>query len=661
MAGDAASLQDRGEDQGAPPAVIGEVGQQQGKVYLRPFRALAPVAIHRPDDAPHDAAPVPASRAESCSHSGAATDVESPHLGGRGRASGGATSMASAPTSGRDGDLAKAQARYQYLIRAENQIAPIAMAKSWPWLAEQYGPSWILPFLPNFLFAQARNLTQRLRCGLQRATFRFDKLDAYNQLFSGPLPSFARGWEESTDDEHDAAFAWWRIAGANPLLLRREDDVRSLCRRIPLAVERIEARLSQRLGRPVSLDEEARCGRLFAADFRLILSALQWEQPEAKRDSRWREKYLAAPIGVFLEAPSFYPASALVPLAIQIDHAQPAPEHNPVYYPDDGWGWRVAKAYLETSDVTWQAAFGHVYRTHLVMEPFCMATPRQLSPRHPVRVLLQPHTRFTLTANQAAYKYIIERSELYNEIYAATLEQLREVAIQGYLETGFLDLQLEADLALRGVQDSLALYPYRDDLRLWLEPIRDFVQAYVEACYADDAAVQADGELRSWKEELTDPVRGAVRKLVPDERLDTRQKLVDLLAQLLFTAGPGHASQHYSANYYYRYAPAFPAGTYAPPPLANDAIDFARWLPMLPPIDAASDQFRDNTYTNYKYDRFGSYRRFPLGSVPQARAPIERLQAALTGIERTIEERQQGRLFPYEFVLPSRVPNSVNI
>ena len=136
---------------------------------------------------------------------------------------------------------------------------------------------------------------------------------------------------------------------------------------------------------------------------------------------------------------------------------------------------------------------------------------------------------------------------------------------------------------------------------------------------------------------------------------------MDLLAQVLFAAGPGHAAQHYSADYYYRYTPAFPAAVYGPPPRKTDLLDYASWLSLLPSIDRASDQFRSNTFTTFYYDRFGSYDRFPLGSLPEARRPIERLQTALQDVEDVIQQRQATRLFPYEFALPSRVPNSINI
>jgi len=558
------------------------------------------------------------------------------------------------PLVSRHPAVVAARDAYRYMSSDENQVWPIARAKSWPCWHEQYMPSWLLPFLPTWLDAQARHLVQRVRSGIEHATFRFDKLASYSELFVGERPPFA---EQMTDAAHDDAFGWWRIAGANALLLRRADDLGALCARIPLPVQRIQDRVLKVLGRPVSLDAAARYGQLFVADFELLLKAMQRVRANVPRDSRWRAKYLPAPIGVFLDT-----GSGLLPLAIQIDQPQANSAHNPVYTPDERWPWIIAKAYFEAADVTFQSGFSHVFSTHLLMESFCMATPRQLPPHHPVRHLLEPHTRFTLKANHEAYRYLTNRRKLYNEIYAATLEQLRAVAIEGYYEHGFMELQLEADLQRRGVETTPIRYPYRDDLRLWLRPIHDFVRAYVEAFYADDAAVETDVPLQAWKDELTDGARGAVRNLVPGNRLDSRQKLVNLLAQLLFTAGPGHASQHYSADYYYRYAPTFPAAVYAPPPRKAESLDYARWLAMLPSIDQASDQFRSNTFTNFRYDQFGHYERFPLGSnVPEAREPIARLRAALAEVEREIRQRQAARLFPYEFALPSRVPNSINI
>jgi arachidonate 15-lipoxygenase len=562
------------------------------------------------------------------------------------------TNASAARKARRERQLERARNRYQYRDEEDNQLHPIPVAKSWPWRAELYGPSWALPLVPLYLGAYANRVRNGLRFALQKLTFRFDKLQAYQQLFPGGMPPYTAKWNG------DALFAYCRVAGANPLGLRRESSLEALRRRIPFEPKRSEAWLQQQLQREVSLDAEAREGHLFSVDFELIQRAL----PRSRtRDSRWREKYLPAPIGVFLEAPGVHQDSALVALALQIDQVQPTPEPNPVYYPDDGWGWRIAKLYFEVADVSFNAACGHVLRTHLQMEPFCLATARQLSGDHPVSVLLRPHLRFTLAANRGAYKSFIDRSKTYFDFYAGRLEETRQIAIQSYLQTDFLDLGLEADLARRGVDRTPTDYPYRDDARLWLDPIHEFVASYLRAFYDSDSGVVGDEELQAWFGELVAPHLHTPRRLVPGNRLDTRGKLVDLLAQVLFIAGPGHASQHYPSTHYYRYAPVFPGAAYSPPPWKGGLVHEARHRNTLPPIRSASRQFTYNTFLNYRYDAFGHYERHALGSLPQAKEPIRRLQERLAEVERDIEERGRTRPLPYDFLRPSRVPNSINI
>jgi arachidonate 15-lipoxygenase len=376
-------------------------------------------------------------------------------------------------------------------------------------------------------------------------------------------------------------------------------------------------------------------------------------------------KYLPAPIGVFLELPGFNEGIDLVPLAILID--QPAGARNRVFYPDEvpkkrkNWGWEIAKLYFETADEIFHAGCGHVLRTHLAMNPFCMATPRQLPDNHPVSMLLRPHTRFTLATNEAVYEYYVNPKKAYADFYSGKLEEHRRFSISSYEAKSFLDLSLPAELESRQVCESPEVYPYRDDALLWLKPIRDFVTEYIDAFYADDAAINHDVPLQAWKDELVHPDCGGVRGLVPDDALDTRKKLVDLLAQVLFIAGPGHASQHFAEMYFYRYPPAFVGSAYAPPPWKECDANKARWYQTLPPIGQATKQFIYSTFGNFQYDTFGHYRRYPLGRLPEAQEPIRKLQAALCEVESTIHARGATRPLRYDFLLPSRVPNSINI
>ena len=563
--------------------------------------------------------------------------------------------------------LARERQRYRYRPLRENQLAPIATAEKWPWLKEQYFLSWGIPFLPYFVGAWANYFVKKALFFFAKISFRAQKLDAYDRLWrAGEKPD----WTSEEIGFSDATFAWMRIAGSNSVVIRRAPDLQELQKRIPLDVARIETWLDGR-GHTVSLAREAGEGRLFVVDFADLWEGLE-RAPVGNRthDSRWREKYLACPIAVFLEAPGVNEGCDLVPLAIQIDQPQPAGVENPVFYPDQAddptrvdevWSWRLAKAYFQTADINSHSSVGHVLRGHLLMEPFCVATPRQLPESHPIFVLLRPHTKYTLPANAAAYTFYINRKKTYSLLYSGTLEDSRNISKVAFESHGFRDFGLRADLEERGVIDVLQDYPFRDDAMLWLPPIRTFVSDYVDLYYADDASLLADSDLQAWAEELMDPARGAVRNMVPDERLDTREKLVELLAQVLCIAGPYHSSQHYAGAYYNRQAAIFPSAAYLPPPTEPGERDFSRWWRMLPPIAVAAKQKAYNDFVEYRFDAFGHYDRYPLGRKAEVQPLIAALQASLERIEAKIESRQAGRMLRYDFLKPSRVTNSANI
>jgi arachidonate 15-lipoxygenase len=555
---------------------------------------------------------------------------------------------------------------YAYKKKEDNALDPVCVADRYPLLLESQDLAWASRFLPGSIRAWSNLLLKRAQIRAQQVARRFDVLRAHDQLFYGDPPGFAR---EYTDD---AAFAYRRVAGPNAIEITRVEDLADLLTKIPLS----RTAVARGLRRPIDLQRAVREGRLFLVDFCRIVQALRPQalSPRAMRkkgkvlrrradrartrDSRWRQKYLPAPIGVFLEDPDRAPH--WLPLAIRIDQPQPDKrEHNPVYHIGGGAGWKLAKLYFEVADQNAHFGCGHVHRTHFVIEPFCMATARQLSFQHPVHLLLQPHIRYTLATNNSAYKYFLDRRKIYFAFYAGTLEESRQLFIKSRVAFGKLDIHTE--LRSRGVMDRPHDYPYRDDALLWREAILRFVRAYVDAFYRRDAQVGADPELQAWAEELMSRDGGNVEGLVRSQRLDTVDKLVTLLAQVLFIAGPGHAAQHYSEMYYYRYAPAFPAAAYGPPPWQQERPTEARFRNTVPPIEPASLQFTYSQFGDFRFDRFGDYSAYPLARVRGAAAPIRQLQDDLQVIEHTIERRLSGRLIPYDFLLPSRVPNSINI
>ncbi|MDC0671894.1 lipoxygenase family protein [Nannocystis radixulma] len=548
--------------------------------------------------------------------------------------------------------LAVAQTRYTYARREDNPLAPIAVAGEFP-LSELYGPRWALPYLPHLLRSVADAQAKKLLYRLRAAVGGVDKLDGFRDLFSPRLGLHAP--PSVTEHQRDGLFARNRIDGPNPLLLARVRDLDDLRRRLPLG----DAELAQVLGDGATLAAEHAAGNLFVADFELLARSLA---PGALvgRDSRWRGKYLPAPVALFCQRPGRDPQCDLVPVAIRVD--QPgAAEPNPVYLRDGSPRWALAKTYVEIAEFNLQAMSSHIYRHHYVAEPFAVSMRRQLAPSHPIHVLLRPHTQHTIAVNRAALNLLQKPDGVFATLYAGELPETRNIMVRSYERWSVREQELEADLAARGVGDGPREYPWRDDARLWTPVLRRFAAAYVRTYYRDDAAVRDDAELQAFVAELQADDGGRLRGLLPGARLDGLDVLVDLLAQFLFIAGPGHAAVHFPQTDHFTYVPAFPGAAYRPPPREHEVVDAARIAATLPPFAVGADQFQNNQIACYRFDRFGDYSRFELGHVAAARPVIARLVADLAAIEREIERRNHARPRPYPYLLPRLVPNSINI
>src|SRR5689334_6755715 len=84
------------------------------------------------------------------------------------------------------------KSRYQYKPADDNKLKPVCVADSYPFLLEGQDAAWITRFLPGSVRAWSNYLLKRLRFLGQRATFSFDQMAAYTQMFYGGVPEFAQ-------------------------------------------------------------------------------------------------------------------------------------------------------------------------------------------------------------------------------------------------------------------------------------------------------------------------------------------------------------------------------------------------------------------------------------------------------------------------------------
>ncbi len=451
------------------------------------------------------------------------------------------------------------------------------------------------------------------------------------------LPPVANGYQ------NDRAFAWMRLAGPNPVVLQQwtqQDDRLSLS----------DAHLRTTVPTD-SLDAAFAEGRMYLADYSLLDGA-QWN------DFPNGQKYLYAPLAAFVVEQT---SKTLLPVAIQCK--QTPARDNPIFTPDDGFNWLIAKTIVEIADANLHEAHTHLGRTHLFVEPFVVTTFRQLAPTHPLARLLVPHFEGTLAINAAAWQKLIATKGPIDALFGGAVETSRAVAVTGVQTASVMDMLLPDTLRQRGVQDSDALpdYPYRDDAMLYWNAIVQWVQSYLNIYYNTDLDVQQDHELQGWARELGAANGGRLRGLPNGGQLRTFAELTDIISLVIYTSSVQHAAVNFPQYDIMSYVPGMPLASYAPAPASKAPASQADYLAMLPPMDMAELQMElGYLLGSVHYTQLGQYARKQFGD-PRISASLTRFQQQVASIGNTIATRNQKRFRPYQTLAPAGIPQSINI
>lgn len=466
----------------------------------------------------------------------------------------------------------------------------------------------------------------------------------YEKLFQLiKLPLAARLWQE------DWYFAWQRLAGTNPTQIQRVSAA-GLPDYFPVTPELFE-RASQSGDR---LDVAIAESRLFIVEFSTLRGI-----PTGFGEG-WR-KYLSTPIALFLLDQRRQ--QPLKPICIQCDSvAAPGPE-NPIFIPQDGMAWQMAKTILQVADSNYHGVVLHGTYCHMMVGLVAIFTYRNLAPSHPIRILLQPHFQFTV-AIDAATRGLFEPGGRTPTLQSVSLQGTLELSRRGLVEFNWHEQSAPRALERKGVLDLDVLpeYPYRDDTLLLWDAICNFVNQYVRLYYASDLDVSRDGEVQAWLQELGTKQGGNIQGIGNAQgQVETIQDLITFVAQIIHRATAYHAAINYSVFPAMGFAPNMPAAAYAPPPVADKTYTFDDFLALLPPQSLALGQIEDvfevsNMFVNvlgeYGCDYFQDRRVQPL---------VAAFQHRLQQIEFEIETRNQTRALPYTLLLPSHIPASIHI
>jgi len=227
------------------------------------------------------------------------------------------------------------------------------------------------------------------------------------------------------------------------------------------------------------------------------------------------------------------------------------------------------------------------------------------------------------------------------------------------------------ELANRGVLDRnvLPYYPYRDDALEIYAVVRRYVYQVLAVHYTDQRRLAEDTELQAFLRELDLEIAdGGVgllrRRSLRGSRVlgvQTLAELVDLCTWIISASSLAHAAVNFGQFERYVFTPNYPVCLVGAPPTSKANINDAQLAAMFtrgPKMQLVAVATTKLTYqgtqplgefeTRYVYESEGS-------------AAAARLRADLRRISRRVQERNARAEFPYTWLDPARVPNSVAI
>lgn len=456
-------------------------------------------------------------------------------------------------------------------------------------------------------------------------------VDVYSTLHQTlEAPAVQSRWDD------DEVFAWQRIAGVNPMTLRR---VASL----PDYVAISEADVARSKALTTTLARAIGEGTVFACDYTLLAGA------RTGRTNN-RRKWLPAPYALFAAV-----GGKLRPIAIQLAKGA----SSAVCVPGDGQRWTVARLAVQVADANVHETIEHLGRTHMVMEAVTLAMKRQLASEHPLRKLLEPHTEFTLAINHSAATNLIAPDGVVDQAFAGAIDASASL-VRFALDTFDLRRSVPTKaLVDRGLDDRAVLttLPYRDDALDVFAVIERFAREYVRLYYPSADEIREDDELRAFVEELTDDAGG---RLSGVGAVDTPESLAEVLAAILWTATAQHAAVNFPQ---YPYMGALPnmAGAFWSQWPPNDLDESGLIEKLMPPYNMAMAQ----VYTVLQLSSLRLTRLGEFGPAQFLHGPAREVVASfaneLERLEVDLRARDATRFLSYPFLFPSNIPGSIHI
>ena len=466
----------------------------------------------------------------------------------------------------------------------------------------------------------------------------------YEKLLGTIPPPSARNYWQC-----DAEFARQRLAGVNPIAIRRCAD--SPGNALAKAADKVLI-----VRHDTTFRKAMNAGRVYMTEYPML-----WDKPiqEHVRGNAT----LAAPTTLFYADES----GVLMPLAIQLK-PRDITDRNPVFTPlNRRWDWMMARGHAQASDSHYHESISHLLETHLVSEVFALATLRNLHSDHPLNQLLLPHFEHTLAINEQARKNLLaDHGEIAKSMAAKHTGNINLVRMT-WASWKYEEHSLNADLQRRDVMD-LPGYLYRDDATQVYAAIVEYARGILAIWYQKDEDVINDPELQAWAREVSNPCEGGIKGF--PEQLTSREQLFDIAANVIFRASAQHAAVNNGQFGAYGWVPNAPVAMYSALPdqaAGNDRPLFTKrdFYRALPDWKRALGQtgmvWLLSEPTERSILRAGELSAFTKEHCFEAYKVVGQFRRRLRAISDAIDIRNDEIGFEYNYLKPQNIDHSISI
>ncbi|KAL3649868.1 Lipoxygenase 6, chloroplastic [Castilleja foliolosa] len=499
----------------------------------------------------------------------------------------------------------------------------------------------------------------------------------------------------------DDEFARQALAGVNPVNIKLLKEFPIVSELDPAIYGPPESKITKELIekelKGISVEEAIENKKLFIVDYHDLLLPFI-EKMNSLPD---RQAYASRTVFYYSEI------GVLRPIVIELSlPPTPSSPRNKFlftqgHHATTNWFWKLAKAHVCSNDAGVHQLVNHWMKTHASVEPYIIATHRQLSSMHPVYKLLHPHMRYTMEINALARQSLINGGGIIEACFSPGKFAL-EISSAAYKSMWRFDMEaLPADLIQRGmaVEDPtvpggvklvIEDYPYAADGLLIWSALKELVESYVEHYYSEPDSISSDIELQAWWDEIKNKGHHDKRNEPWWPNLTTQDDLSVILTTMIWTASGQHAAINFGQYPFGGYPPNRPTLMRKLIPQEGDPehgkflqhpeFTFLTSLPtqlqatkVMAVQDTLSTHSPDEEYINQLH-----HIHRPSFNDPEVQKLFELFSVKLEEIERIIHLRNKNAELknrsgagvpPYELLLPSStpgvtgrgIPNSISI